>query len=119
MTTPSSFLKIGTYLPSAVLVSAALMFGGLREWVSAGWVELEDVRPTPGKEKTADIVFTSKKWATRKRDLLDAFIVMVASHLIGLTLFAIICQGWFDIRQLVCCSILVAPCYCLITVRAS
>jgi glycosylphosphatidylinositol transamidase len=119
MTTPSTFLKIGTYLPSAVLVSTALMFGGLREWVSAGWVELEDTHPTPEKEKTADIVITSKKWAPRKRDLLDAFIVMVPSHLIGLTLFTVICQGWFDIRQLVCCSILVASCCCLITVRAS
>jgi hypothetical protein len=77
------------------------MFGGLREWVSAGWVELEDVHPTPGKEKATDTV--SKKWVRRRRDLVDAFMVMVASHLVGFTLFAIICQGWFDIRQMVCC----------------
>ncbi|KAH9998091.1 Gaa1-like protein [Russula compacta] len=100
ITTPSSFLKIGSYLPSAVLIAASLMFGGLREWVSAGWVELEDGHSSPGKGKVADIVSTSKKWVPRRRDLLDAFVVMVASHLVGLTLFVILCQAWFDTRQL-------------------
>jgi glycosylphosphatidylinositol transamidase len=107
MTTPSSFLKIGSYLPSAVLVAAALMIGGLREWVSAGWVELEDPHPPPKKGKAVDMVFTSQKWVRRRRDLLDAFIVMVASHLIGLSFFVIISQGWFDIHQSVCPSVLV------------
>lgn len=117
MTTPSTFLKIGSYLPSAVLVSAALMFGGLREWVSAGWAELKDVDPLPGNGKAFDMVFTSKKWVRRRRDLLDAFIVMAASHLIGLSFFVIISQGWFDIRQLVCPSVLVSLFYWLMLVQ--
>jgi glycosylphosphatidylinositol transamidase len=108
MTTPSSFLKIGSYLPSAVLVAAALMFGGLREWVSAGWVELEDAHPPPGNGKAVDMVSPSKKWVRRRRDLLDASIVMAASHLVGLSFFVIISQGWFDIRKLVCPSALVS-----------
>lgn len=103
ITTPSSFLKIGSYLPSAVLIATSLMFGGLREWVSAAWVELEDGHSSPGKGKVAGIFSTSKKkWVPRRRDLLDVFVVMVASHLVGLTLFVILCQAWFDIRQLVC-----------------
>jgi len=111
MTTPSSFLKIGSYLPSAVLVAAALMFGGLREWVSAGWVELEDAHPPPGNGKAVDMVSTKKKWVRRRRDLLDTCIVMAASHLIGLSFFVIISQGWFDISQLVCPSALVPSFY--------
>jgi len=119
MATPSSFLKIGSYLPSVVLVATALMFGGLREWVSAGWVELEDAHPPPGNGKAVGVDFTSeKKWVRRRRDLLDAFIVMAASHLIGLSLFGVIFQGWFDIlRQLVCSSVLVSLFYWLMSVQ--
>ena len=112
MSTPSSFLKIGSYLPSAVLIAAALMFGGLREWVDAGWVDLEDKHPSLEKGKGADIAIASKKkWVPRRRDLLGAFVVTAASHLIGLALFVIISQAWFDIRQLVCSLVLVASCH--------
>ena len=115
MSTPSSFLKIGSYLPSAVLIAAALMFGGLREWVGAGWVELvelEDKYPSLEKGKDADIAIASKKkWVPRRRDLLGAFVVTAASHLFGLALFVIISQAWFDIRQLVCSFVLVASCH--------
>ena len=112
MTTPSSFLKIGSYLPSAVLIAAALMFGGLWQWVGAGWVELEDKQPSLEKGKDADIAVASKKkWVPRRRDLLGAFVVTAASHLIGLALFVIISQAWFDIRQLVCPSVLVDSCH--------
>jgi GPI-anchor transamidase subunit GAA1 len=112
MSTPSSFLKIGSYLPSAVLIAAALMFGGLREWVDAGWVELEDKHPSLEKGKDSDIAIASRKrWVPRRRDLLSAFVVTGASHLIGLALFVVISQAWFDIRQLVCSLILVTSCY--------
>ena len=108
MTTPSSFLKIGSYLPSAVLIAAALMFGGLREWVGAGWVELEDKHLSLEKGKDADIATASKKkWVPRRRDLLGAFVVTAASHLFGLALFVIISQAWFDTRQLVRSLVLV------------
>jgi GPI-anchor transamidase subunit GAA1 len=111
MTTPSSFLKIGSYLPSAVLVAAALMFGGLGEWVNAGWVEVEDEDPPAERAKAADAAYTSrKKWVPRRRDLLGAFMVAVASHLVGLTLFVIISQAWFDISQLVCPLVSVTLC---------
>ncbi|KAI0306323.1 GPI transamidase component Gaa1 [Multifurca ochricompacta] len=98
MATPSSFLKIGSYLPSAVLVAAALMFGGLGEWVNAGWVEVEDEGSPPDKGNAVDItsLTSKKKWVRQRRDPLDALVVVVASHLIGLTLFVIISKTWFD-----------------------
>lgn len=108
MSTPSSFLKVGSYLPSAVLVAVALMCGGLQEWVDAGWVELEDSHPSREKGRDASLVTTSKKkWVPRRRDLLGAFVVTAASHLVGLALFVIISQAWFDTRQLVRSSVLV------------
>jgi len=44
-----------------VLVAAALMFGGHREWVNAGWVELDDAHPPPGNGKAVGTAFTSEK----------------------------------------------------------
>src|ERR1700747_3518886 len=83
--TPSSFLKIGSYLPSAVLSAVALRFGGLRKWERAGCVELEDKQPFLEKGKDADIAIASKKkWVPRRRDLLGIFVVVTASHLVGL-----------------------------------
>ncbi|KAJ8078974.1 Glycosyl phosphatidyl inositol protein transamidase complex subunit [Marasmius tenuissimus] len=35
MTRPDKFLKIGSYLPSGILISVAMMFTGLRNWVEA------------------------------------------------------------------------------------
>ena len=114
MSTPSSFLKIGTYLPSAVLLAAALMFGGLQEWVSAGWVELEEEHPSREKGRNELVTASKKKWVPRRRDLLGAFVVTAASHLVGLALFAIISQAWFDIRLLVSSSVFVVSCHRLI-----
>ena len=107
MSTPSSFLKIGSYLPSAVLIAVALMFGGLREWVGAGWVEVEDKYPPLEKgEDTGIAIASKKKWVPRRRDLLGPFVVTATSHLIGLALFMLISQAWFDTRQLVCSLVL-------------
>ncbi|KAI9454996.1 Gaa1-domain-containing protein [Lactarius psammicola] len=102
MTTPSSFLKIGGYLPSVVLVAASLMFGGLGEWVNAGWVEEKDEHRSPKKEKAVNVTPNSskKKWVARRRDLLDAFMVVVASHLVGLSIFVVIRGAWLDISRL-------------------
>ncbi|KAI0273306.1 Gaa1-like protein [Gloeopeniophorella convolvens] len=103
MATPSSFLKIGSYLPSVVLVATALMFGGLGEWVNAGWVEVEDESLTPPAEKKgvdATPPALTKKWVSRRRDLLGALVVVVNSHLIGWNLFVVISRSWFDPSRL-------------------
>ena len=91
---PPSSLKICSHFPSAVLIAAALIFGGLWQWVGAGWVELEDKQPSLEKGKDDDIVVASKKIRVpRRRDLLGAFVVTAGSHLIGLALFVIISQA--------------------------
>lgn len=104
MTTPSSFLKIGSYLPSAVLVAVSLMFGGLREWVNAGWVEVTDEPQLPEKDMAAKVLVNNpkKKWVARRRGLLDALVVVVASHLVGLSIFVVISGAWLDTSRLVC-----------------
>jgi len=77
------FLKIGMYLPSAILVGAALMFGGLGSWVAAGWheVAVED-------EKTDDS--PSLKWVRRPRDLIPALQTVIGTHLLGAALFLLL-----------------------------
>ena len=106
LTTPSSFLKIGSYLPSVILVSASLMFGGLREWVNAGWVVVKDEHKPPEEEKAANVTTngSKKNWIARRRDLLGAFMVVVVSHLVGLSIFVVISGAWLDTNRLVCPS---------------
>jgi len=49
----------------------------------------------------ADIAIASRKrWVPRRKEILGAFVVTAASHLIGLAPFVIISQAWFDIRLL-------------------
>jgi glycosylphosphatidylinositol transamidase len=35
---PGWFVKIGNYLPAAILIGAGLTIGGIRMWVQSGWV---------------------------------------------------------------------------------
>ncbi|KAI0032220.1 Gaa1-like protein [Vararia minispora EC-137] len=67
------FLKIGVYLPSAILVGAALMFGGLGEWTKAGWLEIVEV----------DGEKTRRQWVSRSRDLVPALQIVLATHILG------------------------------------
>ena len=76
MANPGQFLKIGMYLPSAILVGASLMFGGLGSWVEAGWYE-QWVEKSGG----------AKRWARRTRDLLPAARLVALSHVLGLLLY--------------------------------
>ncbi|GLB34825.1 putative gpi-anchor transamidase [Lyophyllum shimeji] len=86
LTGPERFLKIGHYLPSAVLISVAMMFSGLRAWVDAGW--------------TASSVVTEKKthrarWSRRRRPILRALSIMLMTHVLGALLFGLITTSWF------------------------
>ncbi|VDC06625.1 unnamed protein product [Peniophora sp. CBMAI 1063] len=76
MANPGQFLKIGMYLPSAVLVGASLMFGGLGSWVQAGWYEQWVEKPGG-----------AKRWARRSRDLLPAARLVALTHVLGLILY--------------------------------
>jgi GPI-anchor transamidase subunit GAA1 len=82
MSSPSTFLKIGSYLPAPILVSVAVLFGGLGEYVTLGWV-----RAMPPSEK--------QEWTRRKRPILPALLVAAYTHLIGYALFLVISTSWY------------------------
>jgi len=74
--TPASFMKIGFYLPSVVIISTSMMFGGLGVWVRAGWKQVPTEKPG-----------STVQWERRARPAIRAISIMVATHVIGLCLF--------------------------------
>ena len=88
----STFMKIGSYLPSAVLISTAMLFGGLGEWVTARWVA---VRPPEEKISRPADVLTPVQWTTRRRPILPALSIVIATHLVGALLFYLSTRSWF------------------------
>lgn len=104
-------MKIGMFLPSVILVSVAMLFKGLGEWVTAGWVceiseaslkDNEAKKPSPAKGT----------WRNRRRPLLSALIVVVTTHVIGVLVFNLVCSRWFAEYPSVCCLI-TCQCYAL------
>lgn len=89
LTTPDRFMKIGSYLPSAVLISVAMMFQGLRCWVDAGW------RPDHPLENKSDHSPKTPIWSKRSRPVLHVLAMMLMTHLLGVALFLIIRSSWF------------------------
>ncbi|KAG9318846.1 Gaa1-like GPI transamidase component [Chiua virens] len=104
LTTPGTFMKIGMFLPSAVLVGAAMIFWGLGQWVEAGWVQ-ESPDPLQQQDKEEDskvanaestaVQTTQFKWRPRRRPVLPAIITILGTHVIGLLAFAMINSPWF------------------------
>jgi len=95
LTSPDSFLKIGSYLPSAVLISVALMLGGLSLWVSAAWVRDDEEKLD---QKTRGVLVSSvteEKWIKRKRPVLTVLGIMLATHALGALLFFVITRACF------------------------
>ncbi|CAK5265049.1 unnamed protein product [Mycena citricolor] len=71
LTTSDWFLKIGSFLPSAVLISVSMMFGGLKIWSDAGWIR------DRGDEKS------DPQWLERSRPVLPVLAIMLCTHLLG------------------------------------
>lgn len=84
-----TFMKIGSYLPSAILVGTAMLFSGLGEWVNAGRTHVADPLGS-GKSEKAQLNAGASKWTTRPRPVLQAVSIMVATHLLGVVLFYIL-----------------------------
>lgn len=82
MTGPVTFLKIGTYLPGAIIISVALMFGGLYEWVNAGWSY-----DTVTKEVDGKVLTKQSKWTRRERPILIVHLAVIVFLEFGLVLF--------------------------------
>ncbi|KAJ6497047.1 Gaa1-domain-containing protein [Mycena vitilis] len=94
LTTPDRFLKIGSFLPSAVLVSVAMMFGGLRIWSDAAWIP-------DTSEKRGD-----NEWLQRSRPVMPVLGIMLSTHALGGALFAAITTSWFSNNQMVVSALL-------------
>ncbi|KAL7283374.1 hypothetical protein ACG7TL_002804 [Trametes sanguinea] len=98
---PGTFMKIGSYLPSAILVGTAMLFTGLGEWVKAGWtispagvpssecVQSEKAKPKDDK----------RKWQRRHRPVLEPVAIMVLTQILGVVLFLLISTSWFAANQ--------------------
>ncbi|KAG5724014.1 GPI transamidase component gaa1 [Termitomyces sp. T112] len=84
LTGPDRFLKIGSYLPSAVLISVAMMFGGLRVWTDAAC-------------QTSDIINekSEKEGLRRRRPILIVLGVMGATHVVGALLLSVVTSSQF------------------------
>jgi len=93
MTGPQRFLKIGFYLPSAILISVAMMFHGLSTWVDAGWVQEHTYHGAPGPNKPTDS--QTLTWNRRRRPVISVLCIMIATHLLGIILFSVVSSTWF------------------------
>lgn len=83
---PEIFMKIGMYLPSAILVGTAMLFSGLCEWVNAGWL-LTSVPSVDDEKSEKTQTSSAQKWVRRDRHVLGAVTVMVSTHAVGYVLF--------------------------------
>ncbi|KAK7467268.1 Glycosyl phosphatidyl inositol protein transamidase complex subunit [Stygiomarasmius scandens] len=88
MTAPNRFLKIGNFLPSAILISVGLMFGGLKGWVDSGWI-LEHPDSTVKSESDAP------KWTRRSRPVIRTLCIMTATHLLGVAMYLLMSSRWY------------------------
>lgn len=93
MTGPQRFMKIGFYLPSAILISVAMMFHGLSTWVDAGWVQERCNHAVSERKKPSDS--QNLTWKRRRRPVLNVLCIMIATHLLGILLFSVVSSSWF------------------------
>jgi glycosylphosphatidylinositol transamidase len=64
-------MKIGSYLPSAILISVSLMFGGLRGYVMSAWTRAPQ----------------SLEWTKQSRPVLRTILFIIATHTGGVASF--------------------------------
>ncbi|OBZ75516.1 GPI transamidase component gaa1 [Grifola frondosa] len=101
---PTTFMKIGSYLPSAIIISTAMMFGGLGEWVNAGWtLATGSVETTDQKKGHAS---SEGKWTRRHRPMLVPIAIMISTHLAGIMLFFVISRSWYAAHQIAYSAVL-------------
>jgi glycosylphosphatidylinositol transamidase len=100
LATPGIFLKIGSYLPSVILISVAMLFGGLGEYVQAGWIT--DIASGLPDEKPIEVTAASTttratgeaNWVRIRRPVLPAIIIMLLTHVYGTVLFYVATSRW-------------------------
>ncbi|KAI0721113.1 Gaa1-domain-containing protein [Cerioporus squamosus] len=87
---PGAFMKIGSYLPSVILVGTAMLFSGLGEWVNAGWMLAAPPLGSNEKLDKVPLEGPGATWVQRPRPVLQAVSIMAATHLLGVVLFYIV-----------------------------
>ena len=102
MTGPQRFLKIGFFLPSAILISVAMMFHGLSTWVNAAWINETTSEPTEKEDPLSSSTPPSMKWRRRRRPVITVLGIMISTHFLGLLLFWTITRSWFMEKYQVC-----------------
>lgn len=115
----TTFLKIGSYLPSAVLISIAMLFSGMGEWVNARWVarvepqyENKDTKSEVPHEASPSI-----QWIPRRRPIMPVLLIIIVTHLVGIALFYLRTRAWFISSQEVSPTDIHA--WSLLTIRSS
>ncbi|KAK7020446.1 Gaa1-like protein [Favolaschia claudopus] len=102
LATPDHFLKIGSFLPSAVLISVAMMFAGLKIWSDSAWIP--DTSAAIEKEGENN----GNKWIERIRPVLPVLGMMISTHIGGVALFYVLTTAWFSHNQTIASILLVA-----------
>ena len=94
LATPDRFLKIGSYLPSTLLISVAMMFGGLKAW--------NDASGTGTKEPEGSEKESKYDRSEMGRPVLSVLILMGYTHILGAILFWMLTSTWYLKNSYVC-----------------
>jgi glycosylphosphatidylinositol transamidase len=93
LTTPDRFMKVGSYLPSVVLISVAMIFRGLRCWVDARWKLNHRIK------NDSDSSSNTITWSRRERPVLRVLTIMLVTHSVGVAIFLVIQSSFFLSNQ--------------------
>ncbi|KAF7294771.1 hypothetical protein MIND_01014700 [Mycena indigotica] len=96
LTASEHFLKIGSYLPSAIMISVAMMFSGLKVWSDSAWVMSSDEK--------------GSTWIQRRRPVLPVLVIMFSTHILGCSVFALTKTSWFINNLKTSSAIILALC---------
>ncbi|QRV85879.1 GPI transamidase component GAA1 [Ceratobasidium sp. AG-Ba] len=90
LTSAQSFVKIGGYLPAAVIMSVAMTLGGLALWVQAGWSQTH-IKDTQVNLSSVEKLAAAPEGQTRRsRPVVDTIVLMGCTHGLGaIFLFAL------------------------------
>ncbi|KAJ7219487.1 Gaa1-like protein [Mycena pura] len=98
LTAPERFLKIGSFLPSAVLISVAMMFGGLKIWSDAAWIP-NSAAADPEKKDGSGPDGRRERWIQRNRPVIHVLGIILSTHVLGAILFSTLTNSWFINNQ--------------------
>lgn len=90
----TTFMKIGSYLPAAVLVSTAMLFSGLGEWVRARWTQAPEAPTEKNESNSPAVARIPIRWVSRSRPVAAALLVVASTHCAGVALFYLMTTRW-------------------------